>query len=429
MPSFNVSTGARLQRRTFLRGAGLAVSLPFLDAMIPAFASEKKIAAPRRFVSVSLGLGLHGPNLFPNDAGFNYKPSPYLAKISDILPDLTVCSGVSHPQVSGGHRAEGTILSAAPLSRSAGSFRNSISLDQLMAKRLGNHTRFPSLVLNCSGSNSSPSYTENGAMIPAESSASRLFARLFVDDAADVQKQKAARMRHGRSIMDIIAADAKSLQRTLGNGDRIKLDNYFTSVNELEKRLAANEQWANRPKPKVDQPASVSQARADAILQLRAMLDVMSLALQTDSSRFITLHLGAGRKVDLEGVREAHHSLSHHGRDEDKLEQLAILENAIIGEWADFVRGLKKTSEASSPLLDRTMVLLTSNLGNASSHDNRNMPVLFAGGGFRHGQHLAFNRAKNYPLPNLYLSALHRLGLDEERFATSTSTMTGLKMT
>jgi hypothetical protein len=427
MPSIN--SKSRLQRRTFLRGAGLAVGLPFLDAMIPAFASEKQIAAPRRFVSVSLGLGLHGPNLFPSDAGFKYTPSPYLAKISDVLPDLTVCSGVSHPQVSGGHRAEGTILSAAPLSRASGNFRNTISLDQLMAKRLGNHTRFPSIVLNCSGSNSSPSYTENGAMIPAESSASRLFARLFVDDDPRIRKQKSARMRHGRSIMDIIAADAKSLQGKLGRGDRIKLDNYFTSVNELEKRLAANEQWINRPKPKVDQPTSVSQARADAILQLRAMLDVMSLALQTDSSRFITLHMGGGKKVDLEGVRQAHHALSHHGRDEDKLEQLGILENAIIGEWAEFVRGLKKTKEASSPLLDRTMVLLTSNLGNASSHDNRNMPVLFAGGGFRHGQHLAFNRTNNYPLPNLYLSALHRLGLDEKRFSTSTSTMTGLKMT
>lgn len=424
----SISTGTRLHRRTFLRGAGVAVGLPFLDAMIPAFASNAQAAAPRRFVSVSLGLGLHGPNLFPQDAGFDYKPSPYLAKIPDLLSDLTVCSGVSHPQVSGGHRAEGTILTAAPLSRSSGAFRNSISLDQLMAKRLGNKTRYPSLVLSGSSSNSSPSYTENGAMIPAETSASRLFARLFVDDAADARKLKNARMRHGRSIMDIIAADAKSLQRKVGSGDRIKLDNYFTAVNELERRLAANEQWINRPKPKVERPKSVSQARADAILKMRAMLDVMALALQTDSSRFITLHLGGGGRVDLEGVREAHHALSHHGRDEDKLEQLAILEQAIIGEWAHFVRGLKQTVEGSSRMLDRTMVLLTSNLGNASSHDNRNMPVLFAGGGFRHGQHLAFNRKKNYPLPNLYLSALHRLGLQEQRFATSTSTMTGLKM-
>lgn len=423
-----VNSGTKLHRRTILRGAGVAVGLPFLDAMIPAFATEKQSAAPRRFVSVSLGLGLHGPNLFPEEAGSKYKPSPYLAKIPDLLSDLTVCSGVSHPQVSGGHRAEGTILTAAPLSRASGAFKNSISLDQLMAKRLGGKTRFPSLVLSSTSSNSSPSYTENGAMIPAETSASRLFARLFVDDAPTVQKNKAARMRHGRSIMDIIAADAKALQRKVGSGDRNKLDNYFTAVNELEKRLAANEQWINRPKPKVDRPKSISEARADAILRLRAMLDVMSLALQTDSTRFITLHLGGGGRVDLDGVREAHHALSHHGRDEDKLEQLAILENAIIGEWAGFVRGLKKAKEGTSKMLDRTMVLLTSNLGNASSHDNRNMPVLFAGGGFKHGRHLAFDRKKNYPLPNLYLSALHRLGLEEKRFATSTSTMTGLKM-
>ena len=158
------------------------------------------------------------------------------------------------------------------------------------------------------------------------------------------------------------------------------------------------------------------------------MFDVMALALQTDSTRFITLHLGNGGKVELDGVTEAHHALSHHGQDEEKLRQLAILENALLAEWADFVRKLKTVQESSGTLLDQTMVLLTSNLGNASSHDNKNMPVLFAGGGFKHGQHLAFDTKNNYPLPNLYLSALHRLGLHHDRFSTSTSTMTGLEL-
>lgn len=430
MPNVNINTGARIKRRAFLRGTGAVMSLPFLDAMVPAFASAAQTKAPRRFVSFSLGLGLHGPNLFPKDAGFNYTPSPYLANIPDILPDLTVCSGVSHPQVAGGHRAEATILTAAPLSRSNANFRNSISLDQLMAKHLGGHTRFPSLVLNIGESSSSPSYTENGAMIPPESSPSRLFNRLFVNDAPDIKQRNAKRLSHGRSIMDIVASDAKSLQRKLGAGDRDKLDAYFTSVNELEKRLAANEAWINRPKPKVQQPESLSQSLNETLIQQRAMLDITALALQTDSSRFVTLHMGGGGgRIDLEGVDEGYHNLSHHGRDDDKLDQLSIVENAIIGEWADFVRKLKSTTEASAPILDQTMVLLTSNLGNASSHDNRNMPLLFAGGGFKHGQHLAFDQKNNYPLPNLFLSALHRVGLNQERFSTSTSTMTGLEMT
>jgi hypothetical protein len=424
---------AQLNRRTVLRGAGLAVALPFLDAMAAPLASGAANAAqaegPRRFVSFSLGLGLHGPNLFPQDSGFNYTPSPYLAEISDILPDLTVCSGVSHPQVAGGHRAEGTILTAAPLSRSDANFRNSVSLDQLMAKHLGDKTRFPSLVLNASGDSSSPSYTENGSMIPPQSSPARLFGQLFVNDSPTAQTRDAARMRHGRSVMDLVAEEARLLQRTLGAGDRDKLDSYFTSVNELEKRLAANEAWIKRPKPKVSKPESLADSVADGILKQRAMFDVMALALQTDSTRFITLHLGNGGKINLEGVSEAHHALSHHGRDENKLKQLAILENALIAEWAAFVRKLKNHGEGPGTLLDQTMVLLTSNLGNASSHDNKNMPVLFAGGGFKHGQHLAFDKKNNYPLPNLFLSSLHRLGLHQDHFSTSTSTMTGLEMT
>ncbi len=417
-----------LHRRTLLRSTGLAVGLPFLDAMVPAIAKAAETQAPRRFVSFSLGLGLHGPNLFPKDSGFNYTPSPYLAEIADILPDLTICSGVSHPHVAGGHRAEGTILTAAPLSRSDANFRNTVSLDQWMAKHLGNQTRFPSLVLSASGDNSSPSYTENGSMIPPEMSASRLFQQLFIDDAAAVRQTDSARIRHGRSVMDLVAAEARDLQRQVGPGDRDKLDNYFTAVNELESRLAANQAWINRPKPKVTRPESLAQSVADGIQNQRAMFDVMALALQTDSTRFITLHLGNGGKIELDGVTEAHHTLSHHGMDEDKLKQLAILENALIAQWAAFVRKLKAHQESSGTLLDQTMVLLTSNLGNASSHDNRNMPVLLAGGGFKHGQHLAFDTNHNYPLPNLFLSALHRLGLHEDRFSTSTGTMTGLEM-
>ncbi len=418
----------RLNRRTLLRASGLAVGLPLLDAMVPAVARAAEFAVPRRFVSFSLGLGLHGPNLFPKDFGFSYTPSPYLASIADIIPDMTICSGVSHPYVAGGHRAEGTILTAAPLSRSDANFRNSISLDQLMAKHLGSHTRFSSIVLSASGDNSSPSYTENGSMIPPEMSATRLFQRLFVDNSAALRQTELARIQHGRSVMDLVAAEAKSLQRTVGAGDRDKLDSYFTAVNDLESRLEANQAWIDRPKPQVSQPESLAQSVADGIQNQRAMFDVMALALQTDSTRFITLHLGNGGKIDLDGVTEAHHALSHHGQDADKLKQLAILENALIAEWAAFVRKLKAHQESTGTLLDQTMVLLTSNLGNASSHDNKNMPVLFAGGGFRHGQHLAFDTTNNYPLPNLYLSALHRLGLDEERFSTSTGTMTGLEM-
>lgn len=415
----------QLNRRTMLRGAGVALATPWLSAMRPAFASEPS-QAPRRFVSMTLGLGLHADNLFPEQSGKTYKPSRYLRALEDIRDQFTVISGTSHPGVSGGHRAEASLLSAAPMSNSAAS-RNSISLDQLMAKHLGHQTRFPSLVLGLSGSNS-PSYTENGSMIPAESSPARLFTRLFIDDSPKEQARQMERARQGRSIMDLVADDARSLQRQLGAGDRDRLDSYFTSVRELEKRLAESEAWAKRPKPKVDvtKPVDIGNPN-DFVGRQRLMSDMVRLALSTDSSRFVSLHLGSGGGVvPIQGVEEGYHSLSHHGRDEEKLAQLALVETEIVKAFGDFLRGLQSIEDDGATLLEQTSVLLTSNLGNASSHDNRNMPVLFAGGGFRHGQHLAFDRRRNYPLPNLYLSVLQRTGLHFDRFATSTSTMTGL---
>ncbi|QDU28363.1 hypothetical protein ETAA8_34630 [Anatilimnocola aggregata] len=418
----------QLSRRTVLRGAGISLAMPWLTAMAPAFGANQATSPPRRFVAMTLGLGLHAESLFPKVGGKVYEASPYLAGIQNIRNDFTVISGTSHPGVSGGHRAEASLLSAAPMSSAAAS-RNTVSLDQLLAKYLGHHTRFPSLTLSLSGSNS-PSYTENGSMIPAEESPARLFARLFLSDSPAEQKKQIARAREGRSVMDLVAEDARALQSQLGRGDRDRLDSYFTSVRELERRLKDTEAWANRPKPQVDisKPIDIGNPN-DFIGRQRLMSDMVRLALATDSSRFITLHLGgSGGVLPIEGVDEGYHNLSHHGQDDEKLRQLALVEKEIVRAWGDFLRGLKETDDHGGNLLEHTSVLLTSNLGNASSHDNKNMPVLFAGGGFRHGQHLAFNRGKNYPLPNLYLSVLQRTGMEVEKFATSTGTMTGLEV-
>lgn len=408
-----------LSRRAMLRGAGITLGLPLLEAMTPAFAAVKESKQAKRFVGVSMSLGLHNPNLVPEGAGRDYKPSRYLKSIQDLRNDFTVVSGSSHPGVTGGHTAEGSIYSACPNARGATS-RNTISLDQLMAKQLGHETRFPSLVLN-TNSQTSPSYTENGSMIPAENSAMRLFTRLFVNDNPAEQERQAELIRSGRSVMDIVGAEAKSLQRELGAGDRDKLDAWFTSVRDLEQRLALNEAWTHKPKPKVSLQPPTKIPRDNEVAVDGIFLDIIHMALATDSTRFITLHITGNSVQGIEGVDESYHSLSHHGMDEEKLAQLAIVEQGVINQWGGFLRKLK-----TDKLLDDTMVLLTSNLGNASAHDNKNMPVLFAGGGFKHGQHLAFDQKNNYPLPNLYLSALHRLGLQDERFATSTTEMDGL---
>ncbi|MDA1165409.1 MAG: DUF1552 domain-containing protein [Planctomycetota bacterium] len=404
------------------------MSLPWISAMQAALAGPKAEGPPRRFVSMSLGLGLLADNLNPTQSGRDYEPSLYLQPLQDLRHQMTIVSGSSHPGVGGGHRAEASILTANPVG-SSGRGKNSVSIDQHMAKSLGSTTRFPSLVLGSSGSNS-PSYTGNGAMIPAESSPSRLFMRLFVNDSPAERARQTQRVSQGRSIMDLVGEDARRLSRELGAGDRDRLDAYFTSVRDLELRLAESEAWADRPKPKVDvaKPVDIGNSN-DFVGRQKLMSDMIRLALQTDSTRFISYHLGSGGGVvPLHGVGEGYHSLSHHGLDNQKVDQLAIVEGAIISTWGEFLRELAAIDDNGSSLLDQTSVLLTSNLGNASSHDNRNMPVVLAGGGFKHGQHLAFDRKNNYPLPNLFVSVLQRLGLEQDRFATSTGTLSGLEM-
>jgi hypothetical protein len=422
-----------LDRRTLLKGAGVAMAVPWLSAMQSALGESAAIRAPRRFVAMSLSLGLLPDHLNPQESGTGYTAPRYLEPLEDLRDHFTVVSGTSHPGVSGGHRAEASLLTAAPMTAAAQS-RNTISIDQLLAKHLGSETRFPSLVLGLSGSNS-PSYTETGAMIPAEDSPARLFTRLFVADSPADRARQVQRAREGRSIMDLVADDTRALERQLGPGDRRRLDAYLTSVRDLELRLVESEAWANRPKPAVDvtRPIDVGNPN-DFVGRQRLMNDMVRLALVTDSTRFITLHLGGGGGVvPIEGVDEGYHSLSHHGLDTEKLAQLAIVETEVVRAWGDFLRSLQADDEGSGTdsnsgtLLDRTTVLLTSNLGNASSHDTRNMPVLLAGGGFRHGSHLAFDQKKNHPLPNLFVSVLQRTGLETDLFATSTGTLPGLE--
>ena len=300
----------RLNRRSVLRGSGVAMTLPWLTAMQPAFANDTAGGAQsggdqsggdqsgtgtqsdgaKRFVAVTIGLGLVAENLNPEQAGRDYAPSRYLQPLQDLRNQFTVVSGSSHPGVNGGHRAEASILTATPMG-TAGRAVNSISIDQYLAKHLGSTTRFPSLVLSTGGTNS-PCYTDSGAMIPPQSSPSQLFADLFIDPSENERRRQADRVQQGRSIMDLVSDDAKSLQRTLGGADRDRLDAYFTSVRELEERMQLAERWALRPKPEVDShpPTDVRNSN-DLVGRMQTMCDVIRLALQTDSTRFISLHL------------------------------------------------------------------------------------------------------------------------------------------
>jgi hypothetical protein len=418
-----VKQNAPMYRRSLLKAGGLLLALPWLETLAAATPPQRTGAAPRRFFAMTYALGLHGPFLNPTEAGRTYTPSRYLSHLKHLRDDFTVVSGSSHPGVSNGHPAEASILTGVKVN--AGSSLNGISLDQYMASHLGHETRVPSLVLNVTG-NSSPSYTANGSMIPAESDPNKLFKLLFIDTSPAEQKRQVAYLQQGRSIMDVVQAEAKSMQQRVSATDAHVLDNYFSGVRALEKRLAADQDWVKTAKPSVQEPDPVSGDR-DVISMQRLFLDIVALALTTDSTRFITLHVnGSGNAKSVEGVTEGYHTLSHHGQKPEAIAQLGLVQDAQMKDLARFLDGLKASREGNATLLDNTMVLLTSNLGNASSHDCRNMPVILAGGGFQHGQHLAFDQKKNYPLPNLYLSMLHRMGINDERFASSTGTMDGL---
>ena len=423
-----IATKTSLNRRAFLKGSGATVALPFLSAMMPAFA--KADAAPKRFVAMNAGLGFHAPNFIPTEAGADYKAPVYLQKLEKHRKDFTVFSGLSHPNSNGanGHTSELTWLTSAPRPGLAG-FKNTISLDQLMAKHIGAATRFPSLTIGARGS--SLSWTANGVQIPVQMHPTKIFRQLFVNGTEAEVAEEIKNLERGRSILDTVLDDAKVLSITLGARDREKLDEYFTSVRELEIRLQQNKQWANRPKPKVNykEPQDVAD-RNDILAKQRLMNDLTLLALQTDSTRVIAYSLGGMNAVpsNIPGVRTDWHMLSHHGRDEQKIEELTRIEAAEFEVFSDFLTKLKNVKEAGGHLLDHTAILFGSNLGNASSHSWRNLPILLAGGGYKHGAHAAHDPDNNTPFANLFVPLAQRMGLEIDQFGSSTaSSIRGLE--
>ena len=424
-------TRSIFNRRQFLRASGVTLALPFLESLTPrglALHTNRQTPVPRRMVCICNDLGLHLPFFIPEGTGRNYRPSRYTNIINDLRDHFTVFSGVSHPEVDGGHSAEKSFLTTAPHPAGA-SFRNTISLDQFAVDHIGRETRFPSLVLTANG-RTSLSYTRAGVPIPGATRPSQVFARLFFNGTPAQVQQRVQELQMGQSIMDTVLGQANSVVGKLNGPDRELFDQYVTSVREVEQQMVRQQEWETRPRPRVNaQPPRDITDQGDVIGRARLMFDLTRLALQTDSTRLITIMMqGFFIVPPIEGVDEGYHTLSHHGQNRNKIEQLALIETEQMRVLGDLLRGLHTTREQGDTLLDRTMVMYGSNLGNASSHDTRNMPIILAGGGFRHGQHLAFDRDNNYPLPNLFVSMLQRLGIEVDRFGSSTGTMRGLEM-
>lgn len=425
-----------IHRRRVLRSAGVALALPFLEAM--ALTGRRSTAAdpqgvPKRMIGICNNLGLLPDRFFPNEMGMGYELSPYLSELSDCRDDFTVISGVSHPGVDGSHSSDVSFLTAAPHPGSGG-FRNTISLDQFVAMQLGNQTRFASLTLgvNAKEGRRSLSWTEGGVLIPCEDSASAVYGKLFLQGSETEVERQVNKLKLGQSIMDSLGEQARALNRRLGASDRARMEQYSTAVRDVERRMLDAQEWERKPKPitEAEMPADPAE-RSDYMAKTALMYRMARLALETDSTRAITLLLDSNNsptiKVDGADISDGYHNLSHHGQNEKKLEQLEAIDRTHMRLLAGLLRDLQSVDDQGKSLLDQTMVLYGSNFGDANKHTTDNMPILLAGGGFRHGQHLAFDRANNYPLPNLFVSMLQQMGLEVDTFASSTGTMRGLE--
>lgn len=413
-----IAKGLSLNRRSFLRGAGVALALPTLEAMTPAFAAGAKQQPPRRMVAIQTNQGILPQFFFPKTAGRAYESTPYLEQLAAHREQMTVLSGVSLPGVDGGHAADKCFLTGTP-HPGRGGFRNGISLDQYAADQVGDRTRFPSLALSVTSENRTMSFTRSGAPIPSERSPRKLYEQLFLQgNPAEVEKKVEA-IREGRSLLDFVGEQSRRLSRELAKADQDRIDQYFTSVRELERRLQSSEAWQRRPKPKVDAPPPTDNPdRMAFVHNSRLMYDMVRLALETDSSRIVSLF------IDTTVI----HNLTHHGGRDRQISELRRHEVGQFDALNQFLTGLAESKEDGVSLLDSSMVLYGTCMGSANSHSNHNLPVLFAGGGFKHGQHLKFDPKNNYPLSNLHVTMLQRLGIETDVFSTGKGTLRGLEV-
>lgn len=439
-----------LSRRQALRGLGVSLTLPLLDAMLP-----RVEAAPSQFEPVPQSLGRqprliccyipNGVNILewvPTTAGAGYELSPTLKTLADCRADFTVVSGLGHPASPGGHSGADTWLTGADLKSTPGSdYTNSVSADQVVAEMQGKQTRFPSLQLSdnsgtgSAGHSHTLSFDRAGTPLPAENSPRRLFERLFVPDTAADRAATLRRYAERRSILDDVLGEARALGRRLGKADQGKLQEYLGSVRETEQRVERLVNWVDVPKPEVDsrrlQLASQPGNAHDRPMWLDVMLELSYLAFVTDTTRVIAFEWSR-EAGGYGGGGENHHELSHHGGDPEMLRKLAAIDRFHLERLGRFLKFLRETKDGEGTMLDHTVVLFGSgmNSGKGGEHSPKNLPTLVAGGqrlGLRHGQHLAFPAdGTPPPLANLLLTLLRSVGVEADRFGDSTGTLTGL---
>ncbi len=405
-------------RRRFLQGTGAALSLPCLES----FAADNPTdSSPRRLVCVGNHLGFYPGNFFPKTAGKDYQPTSTLRPLNVHRDDVTVFSHLDH-ELNGGHSAVHGFLTSIKKEEAVGFPTKNLSLDQAAAEHVGSATRFASINTGI-GAGTDMCWTRAGVHVPPINNPATLFRGLFANSPQSQREVERARLTHRASVLDALRDSAGALNRTLCASDRDKLDQYLTSVRDVERRLQMSKEWLDRPKPKspIDEVLDEERKHIDEVALL---YDLMALALQTDSTRVTTLEIPLGfRTAELD--LGSYHGLSHHSKSEDRIGQLKIVESFLATKLSDFISRLKEAK-----IFDETLIVFGSGMSDGSTHSNRNLPVLLAGGGLQHQGHLVCpeEQHKRVPLSNLWLSVLHWFGSRADRFGRSTGTFSGMEI-
>ena len=410
-------------RRQFLKAAGISLALPGLESFASPVTAAAHSAKAKNIVCIGTFLGFYQSAFFPEQSGRDYELAPLLRPVAEHRDDFTVFSGLDH-RAPNGHGAWNNFL--------CGQNPNSYSLDQMVADRIGQDSRYPSLQLSAGRASRTMSHTRQGVALPMIQRPSVLYGKLFASPEDRARSEYL--LRSGHSSLDVVLADAKRLQNSVSSTDQAKLAEYFDSLRDVEKRMTRQIKAVNEPVPETkyrlpdyDPIAPTLQLEAETL-----MYDLMALALETESTRGMSLFIGGlGQVFTINGetLQSGYHALSHHGNDSEAIADLIKVETEHMRCFNHFLTQLKaKTDARGEPLLDSTIVLLGSGMGDASRHANSNLPTLVAGGGFRHGQHVAVDRmAKNAPLlGDLYLTLKQQLGLESERFSNASHNMNHL---
>ncbi len=418
------------QRRLFLKATGVAIALPAMESFPRVSAGEKSSTPPRRMVCVGNEFGMYPKAFWPQQAGGGYEMTPLLQPLDSHRKNLTVFSHLDHG-LKGGHFAVHTFLTGVKAAEARGMPEGGISVDQRAAEFVGSRTRFPSLTIGSEGGlhgGCRMSWTRTGTRVPPIAGPRELFRMLFISDDSDAKRVATDRIDLQGSILDAVLGDAKSLGRRLNKSDGEKLQEYLASVRDVEVKLDLERHWQQIPKPKpgMEEPEDEGLTR-----DLPKIYDLVALALQTDSTRVATLEVGGSFAASDLGIRKGYHSLSHHGHVQASIDLLVQIERYQIEQFARFLDKLASIRQPDSDLtlLDTTMALLGSGMGNANSHTNNDLPVILAGGGFRHGELKEYPTATNkrVPLCNLFVSMLQQFGVETDTFGTSTGTLRGLE--